>query len=103
MDRMLLKKICEIKSQGHRLVLVTIIKTLGSTPRKTGAAMVVEENGKIWGTVGGGCCEAEVRQQALLALDCNTSGIHKVNLLNDMAANEGMVCGGIMEFFIQVV
>lgn len=103
MDRMLVKKVCELKSQGHQLALVTIIKTLGSTPRKTGAAMVVDSDGTIWGTVGGGCCEAAVRQRALLAMDEEISCIYKVDLLNDMAADEGMVCGGVMEFFIQVL
>jgi xanthine/CO dehydrogenase XdhC/CoxF family maturation factor len=103
MDKALVKKVCELKSQGQEVALVTIINTKGSTPRKTGSAMLVERSGKIWGTVGGGCCESEVRQQALLAIDTHSSCIYKVNLLNDMAADEGMVCGGVMEFFIQVL
>ena len=103
MDKTIIKKICEIKSQGDTLALVTIIGTKGSTPQKTGAAMLVEGSGKIWGTVGGGCGEAEVRQRALLAMDEQLSCTYKVTLLNDMAAMEGMVCGGTMEFFIQVL
>jgi xanthine/CO dehydrogenase XdhC/CoxF family maturation factor len=103
MDKMLLRKICELQSLGQGLALVTIIGTRGSTPRKVGAAMIVENNGKIWGTIGGGCGEAEVRQRALLAMDEKKTCLHKVNLLNEMAADEGMVCGGIMEFFIQVL
>lgn len=103
MDKAIIKKICELKSQGENLALVTIISTKGSTPQKTGAAMLVEKNGKIWGTVGGGCGEAEVRQRALLAMDEQLSCTYKVTLLNDMAAMEGMVCGGTMDFFIQVI
>jgi len=103
MDKIILNKICELKSQGQRLALITVISTKGSTPRKTGATMLVESSGKIWGTVGGGCGEAEVRQRALLAMDEQLSCIHKVTLLNEIAAMEGMVCGGIMEFFIQVL
>lgn len=103
MDKGIVEKICELTREGQRLALVTIIHTKGSTPRKTGAVMIVEGNGKLWGTVGGGCCEAEVRQRSLLAMDEQQSCIHKVNLLNEMAANEGMVCGGVMEFFIQVL
>lgn len=103
MDKVIVEKICELQRQGQRLALVTIIKTKGSTPRKTGAAMIVEKNGKLWGTVGGGCSEAEVRQRSLLAMDEQQSCTHTVNLLNDMAAEEGMVCGGVMEFFIQVL
>lgn len=103
MDKIILKKICELQAQGQELALVTIVATKGSTPRKTGTAMVVEKNGKIWGTIGGGCGEAEVRQRALLAMDDRLSCIHQVTLLNDVAAMEGMVCGGTMEVFIQVL
>jgi len=103
MDKVVVQKICELTRQEKKLALVTIINTKGSTPRKTGATMIVEGSGKLWGTVGGGCCEAEVRQQALLAMDENRSRTHTVNLLNEIAADEGMVCGGIMEFFIQVL
>lgn len=103
MDKAILKKICELKDQGQQLALVTIISTKGSTPRKVGSEMLVENTGKIWGTVGGGCGEAEVRQRALLAMDEHISCIHKVTLLNDVAAMEGMVCGGVMELFIQVI
>ncbi|MDR3561630.1 MAG: XdhC family protein [Negativicutes bacterium] len=103
MDKQLLQKICELKDQGEPLALVTIVSTQGSTPRKAGAAMLVEATGRIWGTIGGGCGEAEVRQQALLAMDEKRSSLYQVNLLNDMAAAEGMVCGGVMEVFIQVI
>ena len=103
MDTIVLRKICELTSKGQSLAVVTIIGTKGSTPRKVGTVMLIEKNGRIWGTVGGGCGEAEVRQQALLAMDEGISCIHKVTLLNDIAADDGMVCGGIMEFFIQVL
>lgn len=103
MDKILLQKVCELQSQGQRLALVMIINTKGSTPRKTGTAMVIEQSGKIWGTVGGGCCEAEVRQRALLAIDEGLSCVYQATLLNEVAADEGMACGGIMDFFIQVL
>lgn len=103
MDKIVLRKVCELTSRGQPLAVVTIIRTKGSTPRKAGVVMLVERNGNLWGTVGGGCGESEVRQRALLAMDEQISCIHKVNLLNDMAADDGMVCGGVMEFFIQVL
>jgi len=103
MDKIVLQKICELTRKGQPLAVVIIISTKGSTPRKAGVVMLVESDGKIWGTVGGGCGESDVRQRALLAMDENISCIHKVELLNDMAADDGMVCGGIMDFFIQVL
>lgn len=103
MDREMLKKICEWQNNGEKVALVTIVATRGSTPRKTGSKMLILPNGKSFGTIGGGCGEGEVRQQALTALDENRSKLYTVTMLNEVAADEGMVCGGIMEVFIQIV
>lgn len=103
MDQTLLEQICHRKKSGGRSVLVTIVDTRGSTPRKAGSKMLVLPDGRCSGTIGGGCAEAEAKQQALMALDDNQSGLYTVNLLNEAAADEGMVCGGIMEIFIQVI
>jgi xanthine dehydrogenase accessory factor len=103
MDKMLVKKVCELTRQGKRAAFVSIIDTKGSTPRKVGTTMLVEQTGRIWGTIGGGCGEAEVKRQSLLAMDEGRSCLYQVNLLNGLAADEGMVCGGVMEVFIQVL
>jgi xanthine dehydrogenase accessory factor len=103
MDRALLKTICEKKNNGEKAVLITIIETRGSTPRKIGCQMVMLSDGKSFGTIGGGCGEAEVRRQALTALDENRSRLYTVTMLNEVAADEGMVCGGVMEVFIQII
>ncbi|MDD4238486.1 MAG: XdhC family protein [Desulfotomaculaceae bacterium] len=81
--------------------LAIIVKTVGSTPRKAGARMLVYGDGRILGTIGGGCGESEVRLAALSVIDGNLPRIHKVSLSADTAALEGMVCGGAMEVFIE--
>ena len=83
--------------------LATIVKTRGSTPRKAGARMLVYGDGRIVGTIGGGCGESEVRLAALGVIDENQPRLHKVSLSADTAAVEGMVCGGMMEVFIEPV
>jgi len=103
MDRDLLEYICECQSKGENAALVTIVETRGSTPRKAGSKMLILPDGRSCGTIGGGCGEAEVRRQALTALDNKQSQMHTVRMLNDVAADEGMVCGGIMEVFIQII
>ena len=103
MDKMLLTKIRELQGQGQPIALATIVDTKGSTPRKAGAAMVVERTGRIWGSVGGGCGEAAVRQHALQAMDEGRSLLCKVDMLGGGAADEGMICGGIMEVFVHVL
>lgn len=98
-----LQKICTWQETGEKAALVTIVSTRGSTPRKAGSKMLILPTGETFGTIGGGCSEGEVRQQALRALDEKRSCLYTVNMLNDAAAEEGMVCGGIMEVFIQIV
>lgn len=95
--------ICDAQKAGMKAALISIIATRGSTPRKAGASMLVYPDGRVFGTIGGGCAEAEARLQALTALDENKSCTYKVSMTGQVAADEGMACGGIMEVFIQVV
>ena len=50
--------------QGKRGVLATIVRRVGATPRDAGAKIFIEEGGKLFGTIGGGCVEAEAWQEA---------------------------------------
>lgn len=89
--------------QGRPACMVTIVKTRGSTPRSAGSKMLVYRDGTCLGTIGGGCGEAEARQQALRALDTGQPLYHVINLTSDIAAGEGMACGGYMELFIEPI
>lgn len=95
-----LKKICSCEEPA---ALVTIIKVKGSTPRKPGAKMLVTLDGQVFGTIGGGCGEAEVRREALNALTSLKSVKYNVNMTNSLAEEEGMVCGGVMEVLIDIL
>lgn len=103
MDATLLKNICECQNRGQAVALVTIIETKGSTPRKAGSQMLVWPDGAVQGTIGGGCAEAEAKQQALLALQTGKAHVYTIEMLNAVAADEGMVCGGTMSLFVQVI
>lgn len=78
-----------------------ITKTRGSTPRKAGARMLVYGDGRMLGSIGGGCGESEVRMAALGVIDEMVPCMKRVSLSADTAAAEGMVCGGTMEVFIE--
>lgn len=90
-----------IANGNSTAALVTIISVKGSTPRKPGAKMMVFADGRTFGTIGGGCGEAEVRREALFALDNKKSHWYTLDMTNDTAEDEGMVCGGTMEVFIE--
>ncbi|WP_425803832.1 XdhC family protein [Desulfitobacterium sp. Sab5] len=84
-------------------VLVTIVSVKGSTPRSPGARMIVFGDGRTYGTIGGGCGEAEVRREALNALRYRINKWYTLDMTNDTAEEEGMVCGGTMDVFIEYV
>ncbi|SDD48599.1 XdhC family protein [Sporomusa acidovorans] len=103
MNGKLLPIINKLLLDGNKAALVTIIAKRGSTPSKVGSQMLVTPDGRIIGTIGGGCAEAEAKQRALLAMDEGKASSCIVTLLNSVAGNEGMACGGIMNLFIQLI
>ncbi len=88
----------------HPFVLATVVETRGSTPQKAGARLLVRGDGTIVGTLGGGCVEAEVWQEAMTILrDGGGPCLREFSLSDDLAAESGMVCGGTMAMFIDPV
>ena len=99
------EEITRARENGHRLAVATIIATSGSTPQQVGAKLLVFEDGRMMGTVGGGCVEADVWSEARVALEENKSKICKFTLRDEPDVppdQEGMICGGDMEVFLEV-
>jgi xanthine dehydrogenase accessory factor len=87
--------------QGQTAVMAIIVKTRGSTPQREGARIVVFDDGSFIGTVGGGCIEADIYAEAKEVMRTGKAGIFHFSLAGDVAAEEGMVCGGHMDVFIE--
>ncbi|MBE6055140.1 MAG: xanthine dehydrogenase [Clostridium sartagoforme] len=94
------------KEDNEKKAIVTVISTKGSTPRGPGAKMIVWEDGRILGSIGGGCSEGEVILAARDLLDDGETGSFikmQVDMTGDVAEDEGMVCGGIMNVLIETL
>ena len=102
-QRDLYRLISDANNRGERVVVATVANTRGSTPQQRGAKMLFLENGETAGTVGGGCVEAEVWSEAKAALRSGKSALHHFSLTAEEASEEGMVCGGTMDIFIDVI
>jgi xanthine dehydrogenase accessory factor len=98
----LYEMIGEANARGERVVVATVAHTRGSTPQRRGAKMLFFQDGQTAGTVGGGCVEAEVWAEARAAIHKGKPGLHHFALTADEASEEGMVCGGTMDIFIDV-
>jgi xanthine/CO dehydrogenase XdhC/CoxF family maturation factor len=94
---------CKLKDSGKGAALATIIRTKGSTPRKAGSKMIVMENGQLIGTIGGGCGEAEVIETALQVIAIKKASHHQVDLTKGLFYEDGGICGGIMDVFIEPI
>jgi xanthine dehydrogenase accessory factor len=88
---------------GERAALVTIVSTNGSTPQRVGAKMLVYEDGRIAGTIGGGCYEHDAAAKARVAIAHQRAEIVRYSLNDDLAAESGLICGGQMEVYIEPV
>ena len=81
--------------------LVTVVGAQGSTPQRPGARMLVYADGTVNGTIGGGCVEAEMARRARLAIENGRPSLTSYDLTPEQAGDEGLVCGGRMEVFIE--
>ncbi len=82
--------------------LATVVNVRGSTPREVGAKMIVRDDGQF-GTIGGGCGEAEVFRKARVLLEDGAEArLAEVDLTGDFDQQQIGTCGGIMDVFIDL-
>ncbi|MDD3656986.1 MAG: XdhC/CoxI family protein [Atribacterota bacterium] len=85
------------------IALVIIVDVSGSSPGKLGSKMVVNKDGLIAGTIGGGSVEAKVIEEAKLALKAEKAKFLTYQLTKEEASLEDwMICGGSLKLFIDV-
>ena len=91
-------------AKGEPFVIATVVNTKGSTPQKSGAKLLIRNDGSGVGTLGGGCVEGDIWYAAKEALRRHLGPEYRDYYLNeDIAARDGLVCGGTMYFFIEPV
>src|SRR4051794_10018735 len=89
----------ELRSKGLPFIIVTITQVAGSTPRDTGAKMLVLPDGRFFGTVGGGNLEQLVLEEAIKCLKSNSHHVIRYPL----GAKAGQCCGGIAEVLFESI
>ncbi|MCH8848507.1 MAG: XdhC family protein [Chloroflexi bacterium] len=93
-----------LAAKREEFVLATVVHTRGSTPQKPGATLLVRADGSTVGTLGGGCVEGDIWAAAKEALREREAPSYKDYYLNEeIAAQDGLVCGGSMFFYIEPV
>ncbi len=86
-----------------RLALATIIARKGATPRRDTAKMLVDEKGIRYGSIGGGSVEDTVFLEALKIIRSGSSRIFSFDLTGMDVDENGLVCGGHMEVYVEPI
>jgi xanthine/CO dehydrogenase XdhC/CoxF family maturation factor len=83
------------------VVLATIVRAKGSTPRGVGSKMLIDPEHGLTGTVGGGCGEGQVIEAAREVLRTGAPRLVRIDLTEDLFSWSPAVCGGIFDVFLE--
>lgn len=97
------EQIVQLRRDGRRGAIATIVNVRGSIPSFRTAKMLVRDDGSIVGTIGGGCVEADVWQAAREVMESEKPRSLTFDLNQDPKYDTGLVCGGTLEIFIEPV
>ncbi len=94
----------KLSELGEPFTIATVVGTKGSTPQKPGAKLLVRKDGSGVGTLGGGCVEGDIWFAVKEIMRDHGGAEYKEYYLNEeIAARDGLVCGGTMYFLIDPV
>jgi xanthine dehydrogenase accessory factor len=91
----------ELEREGRRYAVCTVVRTVGSTPQVVGAKMIVDDLGRLTGTLGGGCVEGDAFDEAKRVIRTDETSLREYELTEDLAWDTGLVCGGTMWIWIE--
>jgi xanthine dehydrogenase accessory factor len=97
------EELVRLRNLGQKCALATIVEVRGSIPSYESAKLLVREDGSMAGTIGGGCVEAEVWNAAREVLETEKPRRLQFNLGQDAAYDNGLICGGQLEVFVEPV
>src|SRR5712692_1451351 len=97
------EEVVRLRRLGQKCAVATIVQVNGSIPSYESAKMLVRDDGSILGTIGGGCVEAEVWNAAREVIDTEKPRHLTFNLGQDAAYDNGLICGGQLDVFIEPV
>jgi xanthine dehydrogenase accessory factor len=94
MKETVFEALAEAARKGEPVAMGIISGVKGSSPQKVGAKALFYSDGRIVGTVGGGCLEAEIQHRAVQALRSGEGSTFELLLDHDFGWDDGLICGG---------
>ena len=88
---------------GKNVALATVISTWGSSPRPVGSHLAVDQDGKIVGSVSGGCIEGAVVTEAMEVMKTGNPKVLEYGVTNELAWEVGLACGGAIHVYVEKI
>ena len=88
------KQLVAVLAEKKPFTLALISGVKGSSPQRLGAKVLFFEDGRMVGTIGGGCLEAEVHARAKKAMKSGQAATFEMLLDHDFGWDDGLICGG---------
>lgn len=101
-DLAVLRRVASWIESGHHVVLGTITRTWGSAPRPVGSVVALRDDGRVYGSVSGGCIEDDLIEKIKSSLSSMTRPeIVRYGVGADEARRFGLPCGGTLELVLE--
>jgi xanthine dehydrogenase accessory factor len=94
-------EIAKVLEKKEKMALATLITRVGSAPRAVGAKYLIVGDGATVGSIGGGCVEAEVWQEAQKVIEKGERRVLHFDLTSEQLAEGGLICGGNVDIFLE--
>src|SRR3989442_4053184 len=88
--------VAELEREGRRFAIAAVVRAVGSTPQVVGAKLLVDDLGRLVGTLGGGCIEGDAFVEAKRVIETGDPSLREYELTEELAWDTGLVCGGTM-------
>jgi xanthine dehydrogenase accessory factor len=99
--RDILPELTQWTSEQEPIAVATVIQTWGSSPRRAGAKMALTPDGKITGSVSGGCVEGAVFEAGVDVLQADRPQLLHFGVADETAWEVGLACGGSIDIFVK--
>ncbi|TSD89040.1 XdhC family protein [Mycobacterium sp. KBS0706] len=88
-------------AEGRPVALATVVSTWGSSPRPAGSQLVIDGDGRMQGSVSGGCIEGAVVREALEVMEDGKPRLLDFGVTDEQAWDVGLACGGKVQVFVE--
>ena len=99
--RELLEQYDAWRAEGHEVGRAVVIRTYGSAPRQEGSVLLVADDGRMIGSVSGGCVEGAAAEAVAAARESGHSSVIRYGVSDELAWSVGLACGGIIDVLVQ--